>query len=235
MGDTWWRFYNTAPDHPKVLQLSDAQFRAWVSLNCLASKLGGSLPNNLELLAKSLRKSEAKTNELLDVLLGLILLDRMEDGSYKPHNWAKKQFISDVSTARVKRFRERHGNVSETHHRQRHSTEKKESKTAPLGRFDEFWLVCPKKTGRGAAEKAWIKALSLAEAQTLIDAMRGYAAIAAKLDKAFIKTPGPWLNEKRWLDEGIAPAETVDPAVAEEAKDKADRYFKRGKYAETYQ
>lgn len=112
---------------------------------------------------------------------------------------------------------------------------RKKQLAAPLGRFDEFWLVCPKKTGRGAAEKAWPKAVSQASEQVLIDAMRAYAGSVAGKDKTFTKTPGPWLNGKHWLDEGIAPGEAVDPAVVEEAKDKADRYFKRGKYAEVFQ
>ena len=104
-----------------------------------------------------------------------------------------------------------------------------------MARFKEFWLVCPKKTAQGAAEKAWLKALDLTDADTLIAAMRAYASLCGGKEKAYIKTPGPWLNEKRWLDEGIAPAEAVDSALVEEARDKADRYFKRGKYAEKYQ
>ena len=66
-----------------------------------------------------------------------------------------------------------------------------------LPRFAEFCNVGPKKTRRGAAEKAWPKALAQADADTLIAAMKTYAATQAGKEAAYIKTPGPWLNEKR--------------------------------------
>jgi uncharacterized protein YdaU (DUF1376 family) len=111
----------------------------------------------------------------------------------------------------------------------------KKDLAARMARFDEFWLACPKKTGHGAAEKAWLKAVAITDADTLIAGMRAYAGTCPGKDKAFIKTPGPWLNEKRWLDEGIAPSgEPVDQAAIDAAKDKADRYFKRGQYAPDY-
>lgn len=104
-------------------------------------------------------------------------------------------------------------------------------KVTALARFDDFWKVCPKKTGQGPAEKAWPKALLLADADTLIAAMRAYAATCAGKDRAYIKTPGPWLNEKRWLDEGIAP---VGPPLTPEEMaanlDRRDRLMKQGKY-----
>jgi len=106
MGDTWWRFYNTAPDHPKILRLTDAQFRAWTILTCVASKLGGVIPDDMVLIAMALRKTAGKARELVDALLAAILLDRVE-GGYVPHNWNEKQYKSDVSTERVKRFRKR--------------------------------------------------------------------------------------------------------------------------------
>lgn len=234
--DSWFRMYNTAVDHPKLLQLNDAQFRAWVTLMSLASKMDGIIPNNPDFIAKTLRKSVGKTAEILQVLLSAGLLDQGDDGSYKPHNWNEKQFKSDVSTERVRAFRERSRNVSGTDHRQSTETEtKRKKKDNALARFDEFWAVCPKKTGRGAAEKAWIKALDLSTSEILIAAMGAYRTSCVGKDGAYIKTPGPWLNEKRWLDEGIAPSgEPVDQEAIDAARDKADRYYQRGKYAPNY-
>lgn len=103
-----------------------------------------------------------------------------------------------------------------------------------LDRFDEFWLVCPKKVGRGAAEKAWPKAALASSPESLIAAMRAYAAVCSGKEKQFIVHPTTWLAQKRWLDEGIAPVEIVDQAKIDDAADKADRYFKRNKYAEKY-
>jgi hypothetical protein len=112
--DTWWRFYNTAPDHPKILRLNDAQFRAWTIMNSLASKMGGEVPDDFNLIAQALRKPVGKARDLLQALLSVDLWEKTETG-FRPHNWHEKQFKSDVSTTRVKRFRERKRNVSETH------------------------------------------------------------------------------------------------------------------------
>ncbi len=202
--DTWFRFYNTALDHPKVMLLNDTQFRAWLALLCMASKLGGIIPNDIPLIAMTLRKSPQKAADLFQVLLSANLIDPTE-GGYVPHNWDLKQFQSDNSTERVKRFRERFRNVSETDHIQRQSQKQKEkSNGALLERFEEFWKICPKKTGKGAAEKAWIKAISLADPNILISRMMRYAQACRGKDQAYIKTPGPWLNEKRWLDEDVS-------------------------------
>lgn len=71
--------------------------------------------------------------------------------------------------------------------------------------FQTFWLSCPKKTGKGAAEKAWAKAIQLASPEKLTAAMQRYAETQHGKDPAYTKTPGPWLNEKRWLDETSVP------------------------------
>lgn len=234
--DSWFRMYNTAVDHPKTMMLSDAHFRAWIRMLSFASKMDGHIPPDMPLIAQTLRKSVAKANDIIQVLLSAVLLDIHPDGGWVPHNWKTKQFKSDVSTDRVKAFRERSRNVSGTDHRQSTETEtKRKKKDNALVRFDEFWAVCPKKTSRGSAEKAWIKATSLTTPDILIAAMDAYRATCGGKDGAFIKTPGPWLNEKKWLDEGIAPSgEPVDPVAIEAARDKADQYFKRGKYAPNY-
>jgi len=88
-------------------------------------------------------------------------------------------------------------------------------KDGALTRFVDFWAVCPKKTGKGEAERAWLKALKLADADTLIAAMRAYADSQSGKDKTFTKTPGPWLDGKHWLDEGIAPCGHAPPPIDE--------------------
>jgi hypothetical protein len=113
----WFRFYDEALDDDKVQMLSDAHFRAWVNLLCLASKNDGILPP-LERIAFRLRKSIEETSDILNDFYAHQLLDHVEldDApiTYSPHNWNKRQYKSDVSTDRVKRFRKRDRNVSET-------------------------------------------------------------------------------------------------------------------------
>lgn len=67
--------------------------------------------------------------------------------------------------------------------------------------FDEFWLACPKKVGKGEAKKAYRNALKRATEAEILAGMKRYAASRVGQDAAYTKTPGPWLNADRWLDE----------------------------------
>jgi hypothetical protein len=107
----WFRFYDDAVNDPKLLRLSDSMFRAWVTLLCLASKHDGSLPKTAD-IALVLRMKAAKVAEWLTVLTAGGLLDCNADGTFTPHNWNARQFKSDVSNERVKRYRERKCNVT---------------------------------------------------------------------------------------------------------------------------
>jgi hypothetical protein len=106
----WWRAYNEAVDDPKLQRLPDATFKAWFNLMCLASRNDGALPP-IEDIAFSLRLSTARVNQIIADLKHRELLDVMEDGTLQPHNWNGRQYKSDVSTERVKRFRKRKRNV----------------------------------------------------------------------------------------------------------------------------
>ena len=108
----WFRFYNEALDDPKVQKLPGDTFKAWVNLLCLAARGDGTLPPHAD-IAFALRVSDAKATALLDTLVEAGLLDHNETG-IKPHNWNGRQFKNDVSTDRVKRFRQRRETVSET-------------------------------------------------------------------------------------------------------------------------
>lgn len=86
----WWRAYDGAVDHPKLLLLTDRQHRAWFNLMCLASSNGGALPD-LKVIAVKLRMSSAKAATLISELKVAVLLDD-EDGKITPHNWNGRQF-----------------------------------------------------------------------------------------------------------------------------------------------
>ncbi len=84
----------------------------------------------------------------------------------------------------------------------------KESPLTPpggiAGRFTEFWEAYPRRVGKGAAERIFLR-LKVDEAllETMLNAIE-----RAKHSKAwnknggeFIPHPSTWLNQKRWLDE----------------------------------
>lgn len=113
----WFRMYDDSLDDEKLNFLSDKSFRGWFKLLCLASKNEGVLPP-LKHIAFRLRIAEQAAGKLLDELCACGLLDPIEvEGapmSYEPHNWKGRQYKSDVSTERVKRFRNVTRNANET-------------------------------------------------------------------------------------------------------------------------
>lgn len=75
--------------------------------------------------------------------------------------------------------------------------------------FDRFWAAYPRRTGKGAAEKAWAKAAKAADPQRLIDAATHFAAARQDQDPRFTPHPATWLNQRRWEDEDQPPLRLV--------------------------
>jgi hypothetical protein len=122
MHGRWFRFYDSVVDDPKVQRLSLSAFRFWVNVLCLASRNGGKLPPLVD-LTFSLRMTEKQVVDGLKSLEAAGLVDESVDGVSTPHNWNGRQFKADVSTERVKRFRERSTKRDETVSRNAPETE----------------------------------------------------------------------------------------------------------------
>jgi hypothetical protein len=110
MSNRWFRFYHDAINDPKVLSLPEAMRWSWVAVLCAASKNDGKLPE-IQHLALMLRVSKQRAASILAALRNAGLVDKTETG-FVPHNWDARQYKSDVSTERVKRFRKQERNVS---------------------------------------------------------------------------------------------------------------------------
>jgi hypothetical protein len=106
----WFRVYDDLIDDPKVQRLDPTLFKTLINLWCLASANEGVIPAIDEIPFK-LRMKPEKAQRMLSELRAAGLIDDDERRA-RPHNWDSRQFISDGSTSRVKRFRERHRNVS---------------------------------------------------------------------------------------------------------------------------
>ena len=113
----WFRFYNEALDDPKIQKLDGETFKAWINLLCLCARNDG-LPNAVSDIAFALRLDLHGCSTVLSRLADAGLLDRLNGGvhgmHYGVHSWDKRQYKSDTSTDRVKRFRKRSSNVDET-------------------------------------------------------------------------------------------------------------------------
>lgn len=113
----WFRFYNEALDDPKVQRLDGDTFKTWVNLLCLCARHDG-LPKSIQDISFALRLDVHGCSTVLSRLADGGLLDRLHGGThgmhYGVHGWDKRQYKSDTSTDRVKRFRKRFSNVTET-------------------------------------------------------------------------------------------------------------------------
>jgi hypothetical protein len=110
MNNPWFRMYAGVINDPKVMRLPEVTRWHWVACLCVASDNGGKLPPAAD-LAFSLRMTEQRAAVLVTELHRAGLLDKV-GGGFAPHNWEGRQYKSDSSTERVKRFRERKSTVA---------------------------------------------------------------------------------------------------------------------------
>lgn len=108
----WFRMYAEVLDDPKVQRLSGEEFKGWVNILCLTAKCDGALPP-VDDIGFALRLDAKKAEKMVSRLISVGLLVETETG-LKPHKWDSRQYKSDVSTDRVKRFRERSKKRPET-------------------------------------------------------------------------------------------------------------------------
>ncbi len=105
MSKPWIRLYTDLPEHSKIQRLQDHHFKFLINCWCLTGDNDDSLPPAQD-LAWRLRIDPAICQAYLDYLESIGLMDKAGD-SYIPHNWEDRQFISDDSKERVRKYRER--------------------------------------------------------------------------------------------------------------------------------
>ncbi len=82
---------------------------------------------------------------------------------------------------------------------------------APDPDFEKFWAVYPRKVGKGAARKAWDKAIKArADPADVIAAAERYRDDPKRQreDIKYTAHPATWLNSERWLDQPEEPTLT---------------------------
>lgn len=107
----WFRSYADTHRNPKVAKLSDADFRLWHELLCVAAENDGIIPPAEDLKHLLKRRLDHLSSALKRLISGG-LIDPLEDG-YEPRNWNERQYKSDTSTERVQKHRAKR-NVSVT-------------------------------------------------------------------------------------------------------------------------
>jgi len=204
----WFRFYDDVINDPKVLKLPEETRWHWIALLCIASKNAGSLPPT-EDVAISLRVKTQAAAAIIATLKAAGLLD-LADGRYVPHNWDGRQFKSDVSNERVKRYRERHRNVTEgvtegvtvtpdsVSVSVPSSKKEKEKEISSDFEFEDFWNIWPNKVGKPAALKAFGAARRRAGLDAIVEGV--FAYIRDKPPDRPWLNPATFLNQNRWED-----------------------------------
>ena len=149
-------------------------------------------------------------------------------------NWNKRQYDSDSAAERTRRWREKKTQQNQSAsdavtardvtvtakkrveekkeisapsepHPIADATGKRAAKQNPTKGFADFWRIYPRKIGKGAAEKAWPKALASCggDPEPILMGIK----LAVSLDRLDMREDGrfcphasTWLNAKRWLD-----------------------------------
>jgi len=115
--------------------------------------------------------------------------DRDSDSPSDSHPDAPRVVVTEVSTSR---------NPQPTTLKPRSIDQK--LKQAQAEAFDEFWQIYPKRVAKGAARKAWDKAVKTTPAEAIIKGAQRYASDLSREDR-FTAHPATWLNQERWGDE----------------------------------
>jgi predicted transcriptional regulator len=217
----WFRLYDELLDDPKVQRLPPADFKGWINLLCLASRNDGKLPPTDD-IAFALRETEDAVSTLLERLLNGGLIERRSGGAdgmhYAPYKWGERQYKSDTSTDRVKRFRQRSKEVSETAPETETETDTEEKpttsvvgkKTDPRGtRLAEDWE--PKPFSGKTAEMVAAWPVGMLERE--LSKFRDY----------FLKTPGVRGRSLDWdasLRNWLRTADERKPRLIHERDDR---------------
>ena len=124
MKNPWIRLYREALHNPKVVSLNDRQYRAWTNLLLVADD-AGELPNSRDIachLRMTIQEAESVLCELVEA--GLVDIDciNVTSRKFKMHDWKVHQYISDVSTGRVQKFRSKIKDDTQDNEQKRHET-----------------------------------------------------------------------------------------------------------------
>lgn len=81
--------------------------------------------------------------------------------------------------------------------------------------FEAFWAVYPRREARGAAMKAYGRALARAGPDQILAGAKRYAAARQDEEAQYTKMPATWLNADCWLDEAPPDDGALDPKLKE--------------------
>ena len=82
--------------------------------------------------------------------------------------------------------------------------------------FDSFWNHYPKKVDKGAALRAFMRAIKNQDPDLVIAGAKAYAEDPNLPEKQFIKNPATWLNAEAWNNGPLPKRKMTDSKALEE-------------------
>lgn len=210
MANPWFRLYSEFAHDPKIQMMPEQMQRRYIMLLCMRCSETLETLHETE-IAFQLRLSDdelAKTKELF-LSKGFI------DDEWNLTNWEKRQYVSDSSTPRVRKHRDKKKDglkQDETLQKlpsnalEQNRTEQKQTKRTESydSLFESFWDCYPKKAGKDAAKKAFTRRKPDKElTDKMIEAMslQKQSESWVRDGGQYIPHPATWLNQGRWMDE----------------------------------
>ena len=219
---TWIKLDDTLPNNPKMLPLSDKAFRLYIEGLCYANQY---LTDGFLAQAVINRLDNGKAcQELIDAGLWITVEAGAQIHDYCEHQTSRKTVEEKREQVRnrVTRFREK----SNSHVTPSETETETETETDKRLLFDQFWKIYPLKVGKGAALKAFQKAIRTTDAEVIIKGALRYKSDPNR-SQAYTAHASTWLNAQRWLDEAL-PARNLSPdekreKELQEARAKSER------------
>ena len=93
--------------------------------------------------------------------------------------------------------------------------------------FEHFWKSYPRRIGKGAARKAFEKALKLATVEEIMTGLHRQIPYYQSREQQFIPHPTTWLNQERWSDDPQPTRQRQQGNMADFGREVMERFYDR--------
>lgn len=181
---------------------------------------GKALDNSNERLSHVARLSPEEWAEAKPTLEEFFIVEgnlwthaRVEDDLEKIREKSAKASFAGRRSVVARGLSERSTNAEQSlNHKEEDKEEDKDISKKEL--FVDFWNVYPLKVGKGAAQKAFEKAIRTTDAGIIIKGAQRYKSDPNRV-QGYTAHAATWLNAQRWLDEPL-PMRNLSPAEIKE-------------------
>jgi uncharacterized protein YdaU (DUF1376 family) len=199
---------------------------------------GKALDNSNERLSHVARLSPEEWADAKPILEEFFIVEgnlwshaRVEDDLAKIREKSAKASFAGKRSSVVRAMNERSTDVQQSfnHKDEDEDEEEDEEEDKNINKkemFDNFWKIYPLKVGKGAAIKAFEKAIRTTDVEVIIKGAQRYLSDPNRV-QAYTAHASTWLNAQRWLDEPL-PQRAFSPddkreKELREAKERAER------------